>query len=333
MAMIHLSSRMLYQPEPKQHILMLEHRGRAMKQVRTLLECGNLPLSEALIVAILSLATMESCLGNFKSHKLHLSALKLLAQEKGHFTTSSGNKIGDMIALYCDTTLALSTGRSAFKRRPYEPAYLCWPLPAENRLPLGFAALLQWIPISQDTVSILYNGCDLGLNVPCVTLTQSQRLFFARRRLASRKYFNYLDSVPVLLVSDNSGVFFEKILVLALSLFAWCGFTTMRNPGFGMYKAMITQLSDRLIRFQPTIEVERNCVAWMWLMVIDAWRIGGSDGTLLSQGRDMLSQFHQRFPEYRSWANLQKLTRLFFWTGDMEKFWCQRWEQLSIEVL
>ena len=281
-------------------MLMLEHRGRAMKKVRALLECGNLPLSEALIVALLSLATMESSVGNLKSYKLHLSALKLLAQEKGHFTTSPGNKIGDMIALYSDTTLALSTGRSAFKRRPYEPAYLCWPLPAENRLPLGFAVLLQWIPISQDTISVLSNACDLGLNAPCVTLTQSQKLFFARRRQTSRKYFNYLDSVPVLLVPDNSGVFFEKILVLALSLFAWCGFSTVRCPRFGMYKAMRTQLSDRLIPFQPTIEVERNCVAWMWLMVIDAWRIGGSNGTVLSQGRDMLWQFHQRFPEYRS---------------------------------
>ncbi len=68
-------------------------------------------------------------------------------------------------------------------------------------------------------------------------------------------------------------------------------------------------------------------------MVIDSWRIGGSDGNLLSPGRSVLRQFHQRFPGYRLWADLRDLTRLFFWTGDMETFWSKMWELLSLDVI
>lgn len=333
MAMIHLSGSMHRQIALNANALVLEHRGRAMEAVRALLARDDIRLSEALIIAITSLATVESALGNIKSYKLHLSALRLLEQEKGHMTLSPGRTVGDVLALYSDTTLSLKTGKSTFKRRRHEAVYLCRPLPADVCLPLGFAALLRQLPMSQDIVSALVNACRFGLGVHCVNLTDLQKVSLARRRKASRKYRNYMDSVPILLVPDNPDVFFEKMLVLALSLFAWCGFTAVRIPQFGLYNAMVTQLMERLVIFHPTTQTERKCAAWMWLMAIDAWRIGASDGTVLPQGQDVLWQFHQRFMEFQSWTNVRKLTKLFFWTGDMDKFWSQRWEQLSTEVL
>lgn len=333
MAMSYITSTLHCQPELKSNILMLKHRGRAMERVRESLARSDFRLSEALIIAIACLATTEGALGNLKSHKLHLSALKILEREKGHVTLSSGQRVRDITASYSDTMLALETGKSTFKRRRYEGVYLCRPLPAEVCLPPGFAALLHQLPLSQDTVSVLINACKIGLGVHCVILTDSQKGFLAGRRRASRKYHNFLDSVPILLVPDNSDVLFEKMLVLALSLFAWCGFNTVRYPQFGMYEVMMKQLLDRLVQYQPATEIERKCAAWMWLMVIDGWRIGVSDGTLFSKGRNVLWQFHQHFLGFQSWASVQKLARLFFWTGDMDKFWSWRWEQLSSEVL
>ena len=333
MAMIHLASSVHCQPEVRPSLLMLEHQGRAMIKVRALLECQDTRLSEALIIAILCLATVERVSGNLESFKHHFSALRALEQEKGHLKLSSGQKIGDLIALCSDTPRALRTGQSAFKRRPFQAIYLRRALPARAPLPLGFSLLLHQHPISQDTISVLTNACNLGLGEHCVVLTHSQRLFLAGRRHVSRSYYNLLDSVPILLVPDNSDILFEKMLVLALSVFAWCGFSTMRYPQYGMHNAIITQLSYRLVQFQPGTAIERKCVVWMWLMVIDTWRISNSDGTFLLQGHDMLWQFHRRFPEYRSWTDLQSLTRLFFWTGDMETYWSRRWEELSGEVL
>ena len=300
-----------------------------MKEVRAVLERGDLHLSEALIVAITSLSTIESALGNLTSYKLHVSALRFLQQEKGHLELPSGQRVAEMIATYSDTVLALKTGKSTFKRRCHEATYPCPPLPSGSQVPMGFIRLVEQIPLSQDTISVLVRTCELGLGTPCVTLTHSQKVYLAGRRQKSRKYLNFTDSVPILLVQDNVGVLFEKMLVLALSLFAWCGFNTVRCPQFGVYNAMTTQLSEKLVQFQPGTHTEKNCVAWMWLMVIDSWRIGGSDGILLSPGYSVLRQFHQRFPGYRSWADARDLTRLFFWTGDMETFWSKNWEFLS----
>ena len=235
-----------------------------------------------------------------------------------------------MVALYSDTTLALKTGASAFGRRPYEATYICPPPSVEVQLPSGFTALLQGVPVSQDTIVVLVNACNFGLGTPCATLTYGQKITLARRRQTFRRYHNYLDSVPIVLMPDSADIVFEKMLILALSLLAWYGFSTVRPPQFGIYHTRITQLSERLIQVQPDTKVERKCAAWMWRMVIDAWRMGGSDGSVLSPGLDMLRQFHRRFWEYRLWAEVLGLTRLSFWTGDMERFWSQRLDFLKI---
>ncbi len=229
-----------------------------MEEIRAILGQGDFHLSEALIVAIMTLSTIESALGNLTSYKLHLSALRFLQREKGHLKLASGQRVADVIAMYSDTVLALRTGKSAFKRRCYEAKYLYPLVPRGSQLPIGFTLLIEQIPLSQDIISVLVRACRLGLGTPCVSLTNSQKLFLAGRRQTSRKYYNYLDSVPILLVPDNAGVFFEKMLVLALSLFAWCGFTTVRCPQFGMYNAMTTQLSEKLVQFQPETNAEKT---------------------------------------------------------------------------
>ena len=283
-------------------------------------------MTEPLISAIISLATVEGALGNTASYQMHLSGLQLLQQQNGDLKVSQHHTVKDVISLYSDTLNVLRTGKSPFKRRPYTNSHLIR-LPAH--LPQGFVSL-QGI-ISDDTTSIIINAYNLGLATPCVKLSSAQRLKLASGRGSVRRYQNYLDSVPIFFVPDNlttsPGIFFEKMLVLALSLFAWCGFTTTRLPHFAMYNAMITQLTDRLLLYRPETKIKRQCAAWMWLMIIDAWRVGGSSG-LSSQGLALLWQFQGRFPEYRSWAQVESLTRMFLWTGDMENFWSEKWDEL-----
>lgn len=67
MALIHLTGSLHRQPEVKDNPLMLEHRGKAMSRLRVLLGRSEVDVSEALIIAIVSLATLEPILGNFRS--------------------------------------------------------------------------------------------------------------------------------------------------------------------------------------------------------------------------------------------------------------------------
>lgn len=315
---------------PTARRLMLEYRGRAMKEIRNKIGTYAVFETEALVVGISILSTIEAALGNDKSYKLHLSALNLLSEKNGHLKTSSGHRIRDIVALYSDTTLALSTGRSAFKRRSFKPTLSLWPHckkhePILEQLPSGFIAVLCEVPMSEDVIHVLARACYLGLHVPCVVLTQSQKALFVRRRQTTKKYLNYLDSVPVLLASDESSYIFEKLLVLALSLFAWCGFSTPRLPQFSVYKVMRQQLHQRLLSFSSASFAQRRCEAWMWLMVIDSWRTADPDLAGMFDGLKVLTEFRARFPEYHSWTAVRNLSRCFFWTGDMENFWSQNW--------
>lgn len=197
---------------------------------------------------------------------------------------SSGQKVEDMVTQFRDTTLALKTGRSVCEHRRYEAMYIPGHQLTGVCLPLGIDLLLRSVPLSQDTVSILTNACELGLSEPCVTLTHSQKLFLARHRQNPRRHRNFLDSVPILLEPDNPDILFEKMFVLALSLFAWYGFNNVRCQQSGRYATLSMQLADRLVQHQPETDVERRCKAWMWLMAIDVWRIGTGGGILLPQG-------------------------------------------------
>jgi hypothetical protein len=60
------------------------------------------------------------------------------------------------------------------------------------------------------------------------------------------------------------------MLIVALSVFAWCGFGVVRIAECGMYEAMNAELGKRLIRFQPATTSQEHCVVWMWLMAMDA---------------------------------------------------------------
>ena len=332
MAKVHLTVALHRVQKAKASPLMLEHRGKAINELRSLLDSGEFGVSEPLISAIISMATVEGALGNTASYQMHLAGLKVLERQKGSVKVSQEHTASDIIALYSDTLNVLKTGKSLFERRPYESTHLIRTLP--QLVPEGFTILSQERAISDNTISVIINACRLGLTTPCVTLTSVQRLHLANRRGSVRRYNNYLDSVPIFFVPDNlttsPGVFFEKMLVLALSLYAWCGFTTIRLPHFAMYNAMMTQLTDRLFLYSPESVIKRQCAAWMWVMIVDAWRVGeGSNETVSPQGLDILWEFHERFPEYRSWAQVERLTRMFLWTGNMETFWSKRWDGLS----
>ena len=330
MAKVHLTASLHLVRAVRASPIMLEHRGKAINGLRSLLD-SDVEVTEPLISAIISLATVEGALGNNVSYRMHLSGLQLLERKKGHIQVSQDHTVSDIVALYSDTLNVLKTGKSLFTRRTYQSTHLIHTLPTP--MPKGFTTLVQQGVISDNTTSIIINACNLGLTTSCVTLSHAQRLHLASRRGSIRRYKNYLDSVPIFFVPDTTSpaIFFEKMLVLALSLFAWCGFTTIRLPHFAMYNAIITQLTDRLFLYRPETVIKRQCAAWMWLMIVDVWRFGENNDEVVSPpGLDILREFHERFPEYRSWVQVKKLTRMFLWTGDMESFWSKKWEELLI---
>lgn len=315
-------------------VLALEHRGLALNEVRKLVN-ANGHLTELLLTVMSVLATLEVALGHRESYQIHIAAMQRLFREKGHLKLPSGQRLKDLQGLYSDTTFAMRTGRSNFDRRPYDATpFTEFPATMKIRLPQGFTDILALVPICQDTADLFINAYKLGVHVPCVRLTPEQKFRMAQNRQKKRKHYNWLDAVPIVLEPDRPEILFEKMLVLALSLFAWCGFSNLRYPHFGMFNQMMTQLVERLNRHsEPETVAERNCLAWMWLMAIDAWRTGNSQsGHVLFGGLVAMQQFLGRFKEYRSWSSVRPLTRLFFWNDNMEDFWTRNWDRLVLQL-
>jgi hypothetical protein len=70
--------------------------------------------------------------------------------------------VADVVSLHSDTTLALRTGISLFRRRKDEP--ICAHLTNHVSLPRSFRDLLKDTPLAQVTIDILTNARKLGLN-------------------------------------------------------------------------------------------------------------------------------------------------------------------------
>lgn len=335
--MIHVTNAIQLQLQPRtvNNVLVLQHRGLALQEVRRLMSTDE-NITELLLRAIACLATLEGALGHRETYELHMIAMQRLFREKGHLKLVSGQQVKDMKGLYSDTTSALMTGRSIFERRRYDSTPFAGLLTSIS-LPQGFTDLLASMSLCQDTVDLLVNACKLGLHIPCVEITPEQRFWLVQNRQNKRKHPTYLDAVPILLEPDCPDILFEKMLVLALSLFAYCGFSNARSPQLSIYNVMMTQLVSRLTQYtEPETEMnsERNCIAWMWLMAVDAFRAGDSrNGHILPGGLVALTEFTRRFKEYRTWSSVKPLTRLFFWNRIMEDFWTRNWEELAIEVM
>jgi hypothetical protein len=137
-------------------------------------------------------------------------------------------------------------------------------------------------------------------------------------RTKQRRFDNYWDAFPYLLLSHSADLSFEELLELALLQF--CSFTvTPLNPCSGTHMASKLKLTNHLPFFAQEVPLSvagREATIWIWFIALYSWR--RPCGQLLPQGQEMLRLMWELgiAKEVESWANMTELLKIFFWTED-----------------
>jgi hypothetical protein len=181
-------------------------------------------------------------------------------------------------------------------------------------LPIGFQKLATKGLISMDTERLLArfsHACQYGLDaVP----------------KAEQRFPDFAMASPHVTSSEPT---LEKCLTLALICYAHMRWAIAPNYVAGILCHTIsrTKLAQALAlapTFNDVVEIE--CMVWIWMVLIDSYRLEGS--VLPKLGLSSLGEFKWHFPELQSWESIENdiLPRFFWREGDsvaIKKAWNQ----------
>lgn len=181
-------------------------------------------------------------------------------------------------------------------------------------LPSGFQKLAIQGLISKDTQRLLArfsHACRYGLDaVP----------------KAEQHFPDFAMASPHVTSSEPS---FEKCLTLALICYAHMRWAIAPNYVAGILCHTIsrTKLAQALASaptFNDVAEIE--CMIWVWMVLIDSYRLQGS--VLPKLGMSSLGEFRWHFPEWQSWTRIENdILPQFFWREEDSVAIRKAWNQ------
>jgi len=184
-------------------------------------------------------------------------------------------------------------------------------------LPRGFQNLVDEGCLSRDTQRLLArfsHACRYGLEfVP----------------KAEQNFPDFAMASPYITSPEPS---LEKCLTLALICYAHMRWAIAPNYVAGILCHTIsrTKLSQALAlapKFASAVEAE--CVVWIWLVLIDSYRLQGS--VLPQTALSCLGEFKWHYPEWQSWTIVeQEILPNFFWRDEDSVAIKQAWDQSAL---
>ena len=114
----------------------------------------------------------------------------------------------------------------------------------------------------------------------------------------------------------------ERCICFAIVLWEHFTYNKERDPTMA-FRAFRKALGEFLPDVRWTTPVERECVIWMWAMLVESWRF---KNVFLKEGLDAQRAMTLRFPEMSIWRNLEVVLLRFFWTPELQYMWAMSWE-------
>jgi hypothetical protein len=90
------------------------------------------------------------------------------------------------------------------------------------------------------------------------------------------------------------------------------------------YRGSRQELTRSLQASEFRTPEERNCLIWIWMVVIGSWRV---DGALEPEGRLLSGVFFSKFHEAESWDRIERVMRQFFWDAQLGRVWKLCWQE------
>jgi hypothetical protein len=305
------------------HVLM--HRGKAMTQVRQRILKDAVSVDDNTIIAMVFLAVLEKSLGNISAHELHKKNIKMIVSGRGGLKSFLDGSLVKGALLQFDTLWSLESGKTIFpgERRPHDPEFPKHPYPPDlckiiGSFPSGFEALALEGALSLDVIPLVHRGAYLA------RLTSSSRyqLLSTKRRLTGR-YNDFAEACPALAISGHEGSMLEKLLCTAILCFAYSGFGSRTSAS--AVRGSRSEMTTKLHLYKPKSAAELDCLIWMFIVAIDAWRIGSQ---LHPEGLLLLVRLQEAYPAMKNVNAAIAVAKRFLWTSLLDESMRSYWKDL-----
>ena len=194
-----------------------------------------------------------------------------------------------------------------------------------SELPPGFEQLALTAKLPVDLIEVLSR---------LVAYSDDQKAMETRQQLGvgfkERRFADFWESCSSL---ATPGPTFCKFLCLSLLLYTSTVLCPVRGAisGMSMYASSRRLLTQQvhLLESQITGQDEKDCWIWIWMVVIGSW---SERDCLTTAGVTLLVQFHQQFPELRTWSQLDQVLARFFYPHTFQASCKTYWDSLHVVV-
>lgn len=305
---------------------VLVHRGKAMTKIRQRIVKDTVNVDESTIIAMVFLAVLERALQNTKAHELHKKTLGMIVSGRGGLGSFKDGSLAKACMLQFDTLWSLNTGQTMFpgERRPHQPEVPKHPYSASLReilstFPPGFESLAFESALTFDVIPVIYRAAHLSR----LSLSGIRQLLSNKRRW-SCKYNDFAEACPALAISGLEGSsLLEKLICTAILCFSYTGFGSKTSAS--AVRGSRAELTTKLHLFEPGSAAKLDCLMWMYVVAIDAWKVGSQlhpDGILL------LVRLQEAYPAMRSVDAAIAKSKMFLWTNTLEESVRSYWRDL-----
>ncbi|KAK5047893.1 hypothetical protein LTR84_006081 [Exophiala bonariae] len=304
---------------------VLVHRGKAMTKLRQRILRDASNVDDSTLIAMVFMAILERSLRNIKAHELHKKSLGMIVSARGGLNSFKDGSLAKACMLQFDTLWSLDLGQTMFpgERRPHKPEVPKHPYSAELReilstFPPGFESLAFESALTYDLFPVVYRASHLSRLKP-----SGIRDLLSNKRRWGCKYNDFAEACPALAISGLEGSLLEKLICTAILCFSYTGFGSKTSAS--AVRGSRGELTTKLHLYEPNSIAKLDCLMWMYVVAIDAWKIGSQlhpDGILL------LVKLQEAFPIMRDVNTAIAKAKMFLWTNILEESVRSYWKDL-----
>lgn len=324
---------------------LFQHQASAIGRVRSHLDQKDAIHSQGLISAIYYLGVFEALTGNAPAAAQHCQAITQIIKARGGLGALPEASAEKSMILDADAQNSIVTGRCIYEghRRPFTASYPAvstsfTPLRRARSFPTGFQPLIASGTLSLDCVGLLSQAVETGLgdNSPAA---QELRV---KRRWRFGKHHDIIEACPILHTPDRDSMILEKLICWALYLCCWLDDDDrikLRST-MTLYRYARNYVTSRIVLFAAQHPPERvpwdayiwDCILWLLVIVVDSWRSGQSEETILPEGRELYAaMFRLRPSSIGDWTEVEKSLSKFFASKHLSRFWQKEWDGLRVQ--
>ena len=304
------------------------HRWKAASVLRAKLAQLQGPPDDAAIMTVLGLACLDVLFHD--PGTINRDGLGLMVAMRGGLNNLGLHGMIKAYLVQFDYFWMLETNSSTmfpFSRRKEHRIYPQHPFSSDlntliNTIPPGFRAVAFQNTLGVDVLQILSRVSKYveSKSSGYASVTEGSPV------VEGQEYPDIFDACSCLHSSPSTEHSLEKNLCLAVILLSFNVYSPAIKglDNLAPYRGSRQELTRSLPASEFKTPEERNCLIWIWMVVVESWYV---DGALAREGLLLSVAFFNKFDEAGSWDRIEMVMRQFFWDEQLARVWRQCWQE------